>query len=152
MSRVKVIDACMGTGKTTYAIMMFNARGPEDKFLYITPYLDEVKRIEDTCPGFIQPMTQREADRLTQETGVEVKVHDSIKHCKTKGEAIQKLIDDGQCITSTHALFKDIGPDVAENIRLQGYTLVMDEVLNPIEQVCFKDEENNPITKAELKA
>jgi hypothetical protein len=149
---VTVVDACMGTGKTTFATLMFNSRGPEDKFLYITPYLDEVERIQDNCPGFIQPMTVEEAERREKETGKEVNVHPSIQHCKTKSEAIEILIDKGHCITSTHALFKDIGPEVAESIRLQGYTLVMDEVLNPIEQVCFKDEEDKPITPAELEA
>ena len=49
--QVNVIDAIMGTGKTSAAINFINKSNDETKFLYITPYLSEVKRIIDSCPN-----------------------------------------------------------------------------------------------------
>lgn len=41
---IKVCDAIMGSGKSSAAITYMNEH-PDDKFIYITPYLNEVKRI-----------------------------------------------------------------------------------------------------------
>lgn len=47
---INIVDAVCGSGKTSAAINMINASAPEEKFLYITPYLDEVERIIKACP------------------------------------------------------------------------------------------------------
>jgi hypothetical protein len=47
VNKVKVVDSVMGAGKTSYAIQMMNQK--EGPWLYITPFLDEVKRIKETC-------------------------------------------------------------------------------------------------------
>ena len=49
--RVKVVDAMMGTGKTSAAINYINENLEQKRFLYITPYLDEVDRVKKSCPG-----------------------------------------------------------------------------------------------------
>ena len=54
---INIVDAICGSGKTSAAINMINSSDKEQKFLYITPYLDEVQRIIDSCPEkhFRQP-------------------------------------------------------------------------------------------------
>ncbi|BBO80225.1 hypothetical protein DSCO28_07910 [Desulfosarcina ovata subsp. sediminis] len=148
--KVTCIDACMGTGKTTHAEMMFNSAPTDAKFLYITPYLKEVERIEHDCPGFVQPMTMKEANKREKETGKWPEVHPSIRNCMNKGEAIHQLISDGHNITSTHSLFKDVGEDTVELLRIQGYTLVMDEVLTPVEGLDVKAKEVKAMLDADV--
>ena len=45
-----IVDAVCGAGKTTAVINMINESDEEQKYLYITPFLDEVKRIKESCP------------------------------------------------------------------------------------------------------
>ena len=56
---VKVCDAIMGSGKSSAAITMMN-ENPDKKFIYITPYLDETKRIREACPSMhiVEPRKQ----------------------------------------------------------------------------------------------
>ena len=53
---LKVIDSQMGAGKTSYLIEKMK-KDKRHKFIYITPFLDEVKRIETECKRnkFVQP-------------------------------------------------------------------------------------------------
>lgn len=112
---VKVIDAVMGSGKTTYAIQMMNGADEDARFLYITPYLSEVDRIIRDCPerNFVEPSVDG--------------------WNTTKSESLKSLVEAGRNIASTHQLFKLIDDDTAELIRIQGYTLVMDEVVEVVE-------------------
>lgn len=57
---ITVIDSIMGSGKTSWAIQHVNeADYCNDRFLYITPFLDEVKRIMDkTDVDFFQPQNR----------------------------------------------------------------------------------------------
>ncbi|MBU3144603.1 hypothetical protein [Clostridium sp. CF012] len=47
----------------------------------------------------------------------------------------ENLIKQGKDIISTHALFKSIKPDFIEWIYINGYTLILDEVMNVIDTV-----------------
>ena len=44
--KIKVVDSIMGSGKTSWAISKMNYNDNK-KYVYITPYLSEVKRIKD---------------------------------------------------------------------------------------------------------
>ena len=57
MNNIKIIDSPMGYGKTSYLIQMINESPKDDKFIYITPFLDEVNRITKECRSkhFLQP-------------------------------------------------------------------------------------------------
>ena len=46
--QVKVCDTIMGAGKTESAITLMN-QDTESKYIFITPYLDEVERIKQKC-------------------------------------------------------------------------------------------------------
>ena len=41
--KINIIDAVCGAGKTSAAINMINSSDKEQRFLYITPYLDEAQ-------------------------------------------------------------------------------------------------------------
>ena len=46
--KIKIIDSIMGSGKTSAAINYMN-KDYQKKFIYITPYLDEVDRVISAC-------------------------------------------------------------------------------------------------------
>jgi hypothetical protein len=114
---ITVIDSIMGSGKTSWAIQHVNeADYCNDRFLYITPFLDEVKRIMDkTDVDFFQPQNRG----------------------KGKLNNINMLFQKGSNIASTHELFKNFDENTRSNIReisqTLNYTLILDEVLNVIE-------------------
>ena len=109
---IKIVDAMCGQGKTSAAINYINASGKDEKFLFITPYLDEVKRIIDSCPGkkFVEP--QERASKL---------------------QDIKRKIKKEYNIASTHALFRAFDKEIIEELEWKNYTLIIDEVDDVIE-------------------
>ena len=117
---INVIDSVMGAGKTSYAIQLINES--LNKILYITPFLDEVKRICRACKPrrFVEP-------------------HD--KKGETKSEDLKNLLAEGRNISTTHALFKLIDFEAMELIKAQGYVLIMDEVMDVLSPIKSKKDE-----------
>lgn len=113
---VKVCDAIMGSGKSSAAITYLNEH-PNEKFIYITPYLDEASRIKENCPNlhFIEPSGKLKEFRFK-------------KYLHTA-----KLIEDGRNITTTHQAFKNYTKTMLDNIKKQEYTLVIDENVDILE-------------------
>lgn len=110
--KVNVVDALMGNGKTSSAINFINKSDNDVKFLYITPYLTEVKRVIDSCPDkkFKQPESYG-----------------------TKINGIKYLFNNGNNIVSTHSLFSLFDEEIIELAYTNNYTLIMDEVADVIE-------------------
>ena len=111
---VRIVDEIMGRGKTSSAIRFINDSDKDEKFLFITPYLKEVERIKTNCPAkrFKEP-------------------------CFLKGrklEGIKDLINRGENIVSTHALFQKFDLEVIDLCRAKNYTLIMDEVTDVVEK------------------
>jgi len=113
---IYVCDAIMGTGKSTAAITYMNEHANQ-KFIYITPYLDEVSRIQEMCPklNFVQP---------TNKLGVYD--HQKVVHT-------QHLILEGKNIATTHASFKSYTQEMLDVIKEQKYTLIIDENVDVLE-------------------
>ena len=107
---IQVCDAIMGTGKSSAAINYMNEH-PDKKFIYITPYLDEAKRIKVGCRQlhFVEP-----TDKLKE------------FHFK-KCEHTAALIKQGRNITTTHQAFKRYTSEMLSDIQSNGYTLLIDE-------------------------
>lgn len=120
---VKIVDAIMGAGKSSAAINYIKHSKDEEKFLIITPYLREIERYKEECPNkrFKQPT-------FSQGKG-------------SKFASIKTLIDRGENIVSTHALFQRFGNELIDMCRAKNYTLIMDEVANVIEEyrITIKD-------------
>ncbi|MGP4082059.1 DEAD/DEAH box helicase family protein [Pseudalkalibacillus sp. R45] len=128
--KVKVIDSIMGSGKTSWAIQYMNEADIGEKFIYITPFLNEVDRVKTSVTGreFVQP--------------------ESFKG-KNKKAHLKKLIAEGKDIVSTHALFKKADDALIELIKMEGYTLILDEVMNVIEQEPITSDDLDHLMKAD---
>lgn len=104
----------MGSGKTSASINYMN-RHPEEKFMYVTPFLDEVARIVEYCPErkFKEPIRAGEGGAKLKE--------------------VKSLIRKGECIATTHALFSRFDTEAINLIKEQGYVLILDEEINVID-------------------
>lgn len=107
----KVVDAPCGQGKTSWAIQHMNSN-PDQKFIFITPFLTEVTRVETDCAGlgFKSP-----DDKV-----------------KSKSKHLKDLLEDEDNIASTHSLFTRVDDETLELIRMGGYTLFLDEVMDVV--------------------
>lgn len=116
-----VTDSFIVTHNTTAAINYMNAH-PNDKFIFITPYLDEAKRIRDNCPDldFVEP-----SNKISQ-------------YGFRKGAHTAALIKQGRNITSTHQAFKSYTDEMLQDIQERGYTLFLDECISLIETSSVK--------------
>ena len=110
MKDIKIIDMPMGKGKTTGLINYMNNH-PDNKYLFITPFLDEVERIQKGCKNLDFKTPNDKYSKLSD---------------------LKKLIDNGENIASTHALFSIIDKGTRDLIRENGYILVLDEVLEVV--------------------
>lgn len=117
MTKVKVCDALCGAGKTQSCINMMN-NDTDHKYIFITPYLDEVERIKKYCSSkdFISPER-----RYSNEY--------------SKLRDIPELLRAGKNIASTHALFSCYTDEIKELIREGEYILVLDEVIDLFQPV-----------------
>ena len=118
---VTVVDDIMGSGKTSWAIQFINNAPIHYKFIVVTPYLKEIERIKNATShrrNFIEP-TQK------NKTG-------------TKIYSLKTLIENGNDIVTTHALFKSIEQDILDLLTLHHYILIMDEVAEVVEQLDIK--------------
>ncbi len=108
MQNVRVIDSIMGSGKTTWFINYVKAN-LEQRFIYVTPYLEELNRIQKDCAEacFYQP---------TEELGA-------------KMASFQMLLSEGKNIVMTHELFSrlSLSTTVKQRIEDYGYSLILDE-------------------------
>lgn len=120
---VKVCDAICGAGKTQACIHYINI-STDKKFIFITPYLDEVERIKKSCKGrgFISPER-------------------NFSNGWSKLNEIHNLLARGENIASTHSLFSNYTDETKELIRSQGYTLILDEAIELFEPLSIAPEE-----------
>lgn len=107
----KIVDSMMGTGKTSAAIRYMQEH-PEERFIYLTPYLDEVQRVKAAC-DFREPEIGNGTNR--------------------KIDAFCQMLWAGDSIVSTHALFQRLSDRELEMIRARGYILVLDESVNLVQ-------------------
>ncbi|WP_088006578.1 hypothetical protein [Indiicoccus explosivorum] len=115
MTKITVIDSIMGSGKTQYAIQRMQEATEDERFIYITPYLDEVERIKRgvTSRDFYEPNNANDDG--------------------SKMTSLKDLIAQGRDIASTHALFQRADAELVELLTGYGYTLILDEVMDCVE-------------------
>ena len=113
-SKINVIDSIMGAGKTSWAIQHMNASDSDINFIYITPFLDEVKRVKEsvTSRKFVAPTNKG----------------------KGKLANLKQLITNDHDIVSTHALFQDADEELIDLLKISNYTLILDETMNVVDQ------------------
>lgn len=112
--KITVIDSLMGSGKSSWAIQ-YMRQHPEKSFIYVTPTLSEVSRIQ-------------------KEVGTpEKKFYTPFNTGSGKTEGIRRLFQKGKDIACTHALFKLLTLDMIDLIQQGNYTVIIDEALNVFE-------------------
>lgn len=117
---IKIIDSIMGSGKTSYAVQKMN-EDTENNYIYITPFLSEVKRIKEQCNNrkFTEPINLGQG----------------------KLDSLHELLLKKKNIASTHALFR-MSTDVTKDlIKSNNYILILDEVMDVLEQVPLKKDD-----------
>lgn len=112
MNKITVVDARMGRGKSSAAIRYMNRHKGVKKFLYITPYLDEVDRICEMCD-----FDQSDGSHMSK--SAELKLH----------------LRNGKNIAATHSLFYLMDEEALELVRSRHYSLIIDESIQVIEQL-----------------
>lgn len=117
------MDARMGRGKSTAAIRYMNENKGRKRFLYITPYLDEVGRICEKC-DFDQP------DSETSSKSTQLKAH----------------LHMGHNIAATHSLFYLMDDDALALAREKGYCLIIDESIQVIQRLNVSSKDTDIIT------
>lgn len=115
---IRVIDSVMGSGKTKYMIKkMSKLVAPYDNtnIIYVTPFLTEVDRIIRECDDvkFQQPS--------------------DVTH-RSKTHSLLALIRSDANIVMSHSLFSLITQEIAHEISLRRYVLVLDEVMECVSE------------------
>lgn len=133
---IKVIDALCGQGKSESVIQMMQDN-PSKKFLYVAPYLAECHRVAGTY--FNQedknklPLYDEEGECIynpeSKLSGFKFK-HPTLES-GTKGLSLCSLLEQGENVVSTHALFTELGSNAIEAAK--EYTLIIDEAVNVYE-------------------
>lgn len=109
---ITIVDARMGRGKSSAAIKYMNDNKDSKRFLYVTPFLNEVDRICEQC-DFNQP------DGDASSKSAELKTH----------------LRNGKNVATSHALFYLMDNEALDIIRDKGYSLIIDESLRVIERL-----------------
>ncbi|MFL0505527.1 hypothetical protein ACH0B5_07260 [Ureibacillus sp. 179-F W5.1 NHS] len=119
-TNITVIDSLMGTGKTSYAIQYMNEASESESFIYITPLLSEIDRIQGAVENrdFEAPSVKGNSGR--------------------KMDDLKRLLTMGADIATTHSLFQAADGEVIELLKDGGYTLILDETMDVVEPVSVK--------------
>ena len=112
MNEITVVDARMGRGKSSAAIRYMNRHKSTKRFLYITPYLNEVSRICDSC-DFDQP----DSDHMSKSADLKLRLRM------------------GRNVAATHSLFYLMDKEAVQLIQQKGYCLIIDESIQVVERL-----------------
>ena len=122
MCKITVIDSPCGAGKTQKMIEMMNTNN-NNHYIYVTPFLSEVKRIKLHCSNIAlyEPKNNGEG---------------------AKSKDLKRLLKKGFNVITTHALFKAGDRSLIETLEAQNYILILDEVMDVVEvldELCARD-------------
>jgi len=114
---IKVLDSVMGTGKTTGIFKMMKDN-PENRYLYISLFLDEVGDGNRGVEGRVQKELPDLNFKMPKNSG------------DGKLQALKTLVSNGDNISSTHALFGMFDNEIVEMLVASNYTLIIDEAVD----------------------
>lgn len=129
MTTVRVCDMIMGSGKTQSAINLM-CKDKNSKYIFITPYLNEVERIKQSCTDrkFVSPQNKGDG----------------------KLDNLHYLLAKGENIASTHALFRYYTDETLSLLRYHGYKLILDEVFNVVENLNIHKDDIEMLTDEKI--
>ena len=129
---IKVVDSRCGSGKTSYIIDYINALDKDIKVLYITPFLSETERMRQGC-----------SDR-------NFRLPDTRRGKGSKYRDLMNLIESGENIASTHALFLNVGREFMDLVASKNYILVLDEVMGVVDQLFIDSGAREDVTSNDI--
>lgn len=113
MKKITVIDAPCGAGKTSWSIQMINSM-PEENFVFCTPYLDEISRIQESC----------------RMANGQLRFREPLVFNGPKIDDFNNLLSNCSDIAVTHCTFLNATEETLDYIREGNYYLIVDEVLD----------------------
>ncbi|NRB58320.1 MAG: hypothetical protein HRU50_00090 [Winogradskyella sp.] len=157
--KIKVYDAIMGSGKTYDAIIrMKKYLDNGEKFIYITPFKTEIKRVMDELNSskVLTPVDIGEEGKysFSYETNLVDENGLFDLNAKPKKEALNKrgqflkMASNGESIISTHALFTSLKK--TDFTLFSDYILILDEVINPLQTFTIGAQDIELIKKGDL--
>jgi len=102
---ITIIDSVMGSGKSSLFIDKLN-KEKDNKFIYITPFLSEVERVNKEAPRMRMPNMYN----------------------RSKFNHFKQLLENGEDIVSTHSMLSRFDLEVQSYIAVNEYTLILDEI------------------------
>ena len=126
MSKIEIIDAIMGSGKTYDAIERMKKK--KGSFIYVTPFLDEVERIVNNVPGVSDPKVTYVYDQIEEEYTTVYKRANLLRMANGKLN-----------MATTHSLFQKLNRN--DYVYFKDYDLILDEVLTPIQVIDIKPDD-----------
>lgn len=115
MTDIKIVDAVCGSGKTTWIFNEMKSH-PERKWLFVSPYLDEVG------DGETEGRIQKELPSLNFKTPTST---------PTKSQSFMRLAKAGENISTTHKLFTKFKPEVSEVLKRNKYAVFSSITFTP---------------------
>lgn len=109
--KINIVDGIMGSGKSSGMINKINNlknKNPDNKFLVIVPYLDEVERYSNSLKGFKSLIQNNPPKKIT----------------------LEKYLNENKDIICTHQLFLQ-NAELISNYA-SNYTLIIDEAINSL--------------------
>ena len=109
--KINIVDGIMGSGKSSGIINKINNlknKNPDNKFLVIVPYLDEVERYSNSLKDFKSLIQNNPPKKIT----------------------LEKYLNENKDIICTHQLFLQ-NAELISNYA-SNYTLIIDEAINSL--------------------
>lgn len=135
---ITIVDGICGSGKTTDMMQYMNDHRYK-RFIFFTPFISECHRIAGTSPKSKtddEPKVDKSGNvvyKQTQYNCGDMDFRDPLKKGRGyKIDDIRRLIEARENIVSSHKMFTMLGADMQQLISESAYTLVLDEVVDPI--------------------
>ncbi|MBT3619125.1 MAG: hypothetical protein HN523_01715 [Porticoccaceae bacterium] len=142
-STINVIDAIMGSGKTTYIInQLKKEKGRSKRFLIATPYLKEIDRLIGAIPNLYLKTPEGKDAQSKPKSKSKSKVELELER-RFKSKELMKLIDEEQNIVITHSLLNIMSTDTSNLLSAKGYDLISDETLQCVRQYGDKSKQEH---------
>lgn len=124
MNNIKIIDAIMGSGKSTYVIEEIINKNPDKKFICVVPTIDKLNEKNEVVKTGEVGRYKQAINMVTYEPHTRPRKLDDFK----------RLIANGKNIVTTHSLIQNIDIETMELIKNSNYTLIIDECLDVIHE------------------
>ena len=125
--KVSVVDSRCGSGKTQWSIRYMN-ENKDKRFIFVTPYLNECKRICENCTDFYEPEDKK----------------------MSKSDNFDLLVEENKNIATTHQLLNHLTLETIEKINNSNYELILDEVMDVVSETTLADNDRKALIELGL--